>query len=533
MPFICDKCNFSTNSAVEYKRHLAEGNHNNLDPKLGIKNGIIGDTCNRKGLIISNGNNANSDKLKYEVNMPITLVEEASNLKQYSKVSNNNMLYRDFDLNKIEQNFSGSASSTPKPIHQNHKTDNETNNCNNLDMLTSVQKKQMCSITQSISSWSCNLCNVMCNSKEKYQEHVKGQKHMTRQAALYRYDPMTDIANNSSNNLISCKPSIEEQPTIEEPLVKVEDVKDNIFSPVFVTYKPTDADLNTWNRNQLYISQISAGSIVAYRCKLCNITCNSSEVLLAHFNGKNHLKNVNKLAIINGSSSSTFSNLQPVQKCFEGTDNRALNLTSNGTNNCNILLNKTQLTSVSNSNLLAKHTSVELKRLLDEGVMEHAQVGTQNGFICKACNLFCNSSDSAVDHINGRKHMRSYASHISKKSINRLPTLSLSDPTTIEVDEYELKFDQTRAVQILDYYWTQTFGMNSSPKYIEDSFGPAHEKEFKITVDLSDLGLNSEPGFGKSKRDAKRNACINACSKLDKLGLLRKAVPDYLYFQTN
>ena len=589
MPFTCNTCNYSTNSSSEYREHLKSSEHirkteakqkptsQTIQPPPTTTNASLSFIQHSNNTPISSLNIKNSEPIKH-----LNIQKHPTNLplndqiisKPFPTASNNNNTNpHQYTNSNTQLGYSNIPTSsnihyTPfyptqnyhpetKPVytdsrnylmggntriqepyhHQSHQyypndsrtnysssthSTHSTNSTNSYssqedDLISNFNGLNLSnnpSVSQHLNNWYCSLCSISCNSKEKYDEHVRGSKHQKKQKTFYQESAFTPYSSsNPIQNPIQSSTSPEElqrehTPPFSNP--QIPGVQNN-YPPK--AQSPTVPE--AFRIHAKYYSKTVVGTLEIYSCTLCNVDCNGPDVLLTHFNGKQHLKNVNREQI-----NAQYTSPPPTISSYS-------TYTSPPPSHPSSSVPSENYSKGTSPPFVDNVEQPSIQQLISEGVVTIQRIGKQDGYICTACDMFCNSVDALQDHIKGRKHIKSYASFLAKNLVQQPQTNQFIPINPTISDEPE--FDESRSVQILEYFWSQTFGQNMKPTYIETCYGPSHITSFRCEIDLSALKLTNQIGDGKTKKEAKKNACTKSCISLDQIGALKKAIPPYLY----
>lgn len=246
------------------------------------------------------------------------------------------------------------------------------------------------------------------------------------------------------------------------------------------------------------------GNMDIYICEHCSVYCNSSHTLENHMRGKNHLKNLNRIKNCGASFCEQKNNTKKI--CRE------------------------DISVVKTTDITVSPPCYEFMDQIKQKILYEKQIGKQKGYFCSVCDMFCNSIDSACDHIMGKKHVKKYASFCGKNLVQGNNQSVGCGEIDKQDTDYKNSFDESRSVQILEYCWEQCFGQHTKPVYIEKSYGPSHCMEFTCDIDMKVFGMPLIQGKGKTKKQAKKDACVLACQMLDKAKILKKAIQSDIFF---
>lgn len=409
-----------------------------------------------------------------------------------------------------------------------------------------IENRNLCEksndIKKYLNEWNCKLCQKTCNSKEKYIEHTKGTKHIMKQKELYSKN-LSEITPTKNSNMHY--PNHNNQITTNLKTNTAYSVTDRLSDNKITPNLKVDTDFSTINRSddkfmnnesyiynktnylgneheKNYIEIIKLGDTDVYTCKICSIYCNSMNCLETHVRGKQHIKNLERKKYSNN---------------IFHDNNTGIHIDNN---DCHNLNNENCTEDIKKTNNSVYH---KLGDYIKEGIICEQKIGRQMGYVCLACNIFCNAIDAVCDHIIGKKHIKNCSSYFGKNIALKKDQNYLEDNVTDvnntscdydinnkHEDSFNYEFDQTRCVQIFEYCLKQCFGQNIYPEYKEMSSGLAHCTEFVCEIDMCLFGIPSVRGQGKTKKEAKKMACLEACRILDKAGILKKTIPSYLYY---
>ncbi|KAI7745206.1 hypothetical protein M8C21_016627 [Ambrosia artemisiifolia] len=199
-------------------------------------------------------------------------------------------------------------------------------------------------------------------------------------------------------------------------------------------------------------------SILPFHCEVCNISCNTNDVLEAHKQGKKHVKSVKKLA----ESSANGQNMAPPPVASETLvgeltdtsasepmvlvpppiasetivgelENKTHRLLQNGATAetlvycdiCNVVCNNQE---VFKAHVAGKKHSAKsiVQQASTNGVFDAASDSSgslqkkPDTFPCEICNITCTGSELLKNHIAGKKHLKKV------KELGQLPILPLT-----------------------------------------------------------------------------------------------------------
>ncbi|KAI9174014.1 hypothetical protein LWI28_010328 [Acer negundo] len=283
----------------------------------------------------------------------------------------------------------------------------------------------------------CEVCKIDCNSKEVFEKHISGKKHLRNMQSHINSSAATlqnsySMVNNMSLpnqigglnvQMISGASSVAAGQELEKKKQKllssgatVDSVRvcticnvacngEEVFTKHLTGKKhATQASLMCLDGVGQYFAEIKAQNnsfwsgglkktkvVQSAWCEVCKINCNSNEVYVKHIQGKKHLKNQENLERIKNDTSTpaltvatTAANLM-IGPMENAKDNNSMDADSQK--------KRAALSQATVENLETK------KRKVMEGGAAAAHVR-----ICSVCNVVCNSQMVFNSHIDGQKH---------------------------------------------------------------------------------------------------------------------------------
>ncbi|KAL4566485.1 hypothetical protein LXL04_030601 [Taraxacum kok-saghyz] len=221
----------------------------------------------------------------------------------------------------------------------------------------------------------CEVCNITCNTKEVFEQHTRGKKHMKN---------MQKIAISS----------------VIGPKV----------TPVTATATATSVGELENKKHMLLQNGASAHSLLY--CQICNVVCNNQDALQAHLAGKKHSSKANLQL---GSTNDVFT---PTPQ-NHGPDYLRCDL-------CKI--------SCTSFELLNTHLSGKkhLKKLKESEQIPDSTEGkivishdTTNPISCQLCGISCNTLEMLKIHMSGKKHQKNLEK--SEKPVGPAPAPAPED----------------------------------------------------------------------------------------------------------
>ncbi|KAL9658616.1 hypothetical protein ABK040_006153 [Willaertia magna] len=328
------------------------------------------------------------------------------------------------------------------------------------------------------------------------------------------------------------------------------DELDKQFSNIKITNNNNNLNNNLNNNNtkkidnsdNAIIVEESQGDEFGFFCKACNVFCNSVESLEDHTQGRKHLKNIKIYTTLRAQQqlqnqqSSLFqlpSLITP--KDFTSTQQLASKLAESESvllskfhlNDGN--LNNNNLNYLSNNNF-SNNLNYNLNTGLNETYLNNKlQMPNVEPIVYKA---------TTATTIQQPPHPQMTTTIPTTLLTMKQPPIITSNnfipkmPITTTIEQQEIvDFDTDRSVQIMEYCLNQL--CNEKPEYETIASGPPHKKTFTCNIRMYIKGRSQLPihasGIALTKKDAKREAAIDACKKLKKLNVLN-IVPDYLYY---
>ncbi|CAL9103942.1 unnamed protein product [Musa textilis] len=245
----------------------------------------------------------------------------------------------------------------------------------------------------------CKLCNVVCNSDKVFASHLAGEKHIMKMSATGTKTKFKDLETKKSKVIqggvaaesvrvctlcdVVCNSDkvFASHLAGEKHIIKAQGRLSN--SPSMVSLNNAKPGNSTNETNfPACTSSMTSGSHAApwmvqpLYCEICNISCNSEDVLNKHKMGKKHKKNLEKLQET-FTEKPTNAQVVDVQMenpaAFEETDNKT-------------------------GPAFEQDLETKRRKVLEQGAAADAIRG------CYLCNVVCNSQKVFDIHIAGQKH---------------------------------------------------------------------------------------------------------------------------------
>ncbi|CAL9194380.1 unnamed protein product [Musa hybrid cultivar] len=232
----------------------------------------------------------------------------------------------------------------------------------------------------------CKLCNVVCNSDKVFASHLAGEKHIMKMSATGTKTKFKDLETKKSKVI---------QGGVAAESVRVCTLCDVVCNSdkAFASHLAGEKHVlkaqgrlsnspSMISPNETIFPACTSGSHTApwivqpLYCEICNISCNSEDVLNKHKMGKKHKKNLEKLqeTFTEKPTNDQVVDLQmenPV--VFEETENKT-------------------------GPALEQDLETKRRKVLEQGAAADAIRG------CYLCNVVCNSQKVLDIHIAGQKH---------------------------------------------------------------------------------------------------------------------------------
>lgn len=230
------------------------------------------------------------------------------------------------------------------------------------------------------SAW-CEVCKVCCDTKDVLDMHKLGKKH---QKNLEKLQEASMPAPGPASAPIV--PPGQEKLVIGPP-----------ENPAKVRVKKATGMLKN-----------SQKKVVKFvRCEVCNVTCDTKEILDVHISGKKHKKNLEKL---NGAAI-TVTAPAPVPAALPGSDNPAIGPSNNHPKKRRFSRQEPKMKAPESQE------DLDLKR---RKVMESGAAVTAVR-TCTICNVVCNSETVFKYHLAGQKHL-AVMKRLASSTITGIPT---------------------------------------------------------------------------------------------------------------
>ncbi|XP_076903663.1 uncharacterized protein LOC143558785 [Bidens hawaiensis] len=195
--------------------------------------------------------------------------------------------------------------------------------------------------------------------------------------------------------------------------------------------------------NTVFATTMQPENILPFYCEVCNISCNTNEVLDAHKRGKKHLKNEKKLA----EPSASAPQMVPPQSVasenlLDDLESKKLRLLQNGATPETLLLCEICNVICNNQDGFQKH--IASKKHYAKAIIQQANpiavfdttsassAASQkkpDTFPCGICKITCSSNELLKMHIAGKKHLKKV------KELGQIPNLPTNVVVKSESDE--------------------------------------------------------------------------------------------------
>ncbi|XP_076918564.1 uncharacterized protein LOC143579034 isoform X2 [Bidens hawaiensis] len=195
--------------------------------------------------------------------------------------------------------------------------------------------------------------------------------------------------------------------------------------------------------NAVFETTMQPENILPFHCEVCNISCNTKEVLDAHKRGKKHLKNEKKLA----EPSASAPQMVPPQSVgsenlLDDLESKKLRLLQNGATPETLLLCEICNVICNNQDGFQKH--ITSKKHSAKAIIQQANPNAvfdttsasstasqkkPDTFPCEICKITCSSNELLKMHIAGKKHLKKV------KELGQIPNLPTNVVVKSESDE--------------------------------------------------------------------------------------------------
>ncbi|KAI3673369.1 hypothetical protein L6452_39487 [Arctium lappa] len=229
-------------------------------------------------------------------------------------------------------------------------------------------------------------------------------------------------------------------------------------SGVWTQHMVNDVIITSWqaeNRSQ------PENSSQPMQCEVCNITCNSGDVLEKHKNGKKHLKNLQKLAI----TSLLAPQMPPpvASAPLVGVlENKKHKLLQNGASVdtliycdiCNVVCNNQDVftkhlagkkhsakvtAQLANVNEISNRTPECIPDAQPSNGGSQKKPDTLQPATCELCKITCTSNEGLSVHLTGKKHLKKLLESEQIPDPSLTPIASLGTPLMDNVESVEEK----------------------------------------------------------------------------------------------
>lgn len=306
------------------------------------------------------------------------------------------LTYENGSLPSTSLNSSGNSYGTSHPL------------VNNVTQIIPTQSK----VIQPV---RCVVCNIDCNSKDAFQKHISGKKHLRNLQNQHNPTAATLKKSCSTINKVSL-PSQELEMKRQKLLnggAAVDSVKFCTLCNIACNGQEAFNDHLSGKKHAAQAGLVSLGvdqyfaAIKAQNnnfwtrgakkpkvvqsawCEVCKINCNSNDVYVKHLQGKKHQKNLENLDKAKNSTSAPASLPAPAAtKPIIGPTEKPVTNNSNGVD-----VQKSQKRAATEEDLEMKK-----RKVVESGAVAGAVR------VCTICNVVCNSETVFTYHLAGQKH---------------------------------------------------------------------------------------------------------------------------------
>ncbi|XP_063709802.1 uncharacterized protein LOC134838242 [Culicoides brevitarsis] len=244
----------------------------------------------------------------------------------------------------------------------------------------------------------CKVCNITLTSKCVYEVHIRGKKHLRREADAKKY---------SCELCCTQLFTMEEQQAHNETEQHQESVK---VAEFFQKQRNEDPDVQKYKSKVAKQSgimtqaEIDALKVVPnehkYRCDLCNVNCNSPQMLQLHLSSKKHVKRSNDAKLNSKSNAVEYSCDVCQFLCYSAEEHERH---SNSDEHSKALADKYKAGTIQTP---AVPKEVEAALIPRDELDIVPERGADNvlWYNCAVCDVKTNSLDNHKMHINSKKH---------------------------------------------------------------------------------------------------------------------------------
>ncbi|KAF5807267.1 putative transcription factor C2H2 family [Helianthus annuus] len=175
-------------------------------------------------------------------------------------------------------------------------------------------------------------------------------------------------------------------------------------------------------------------NILPFQCEVCNISCDTKDVLEKHKQGKKHLKRMKRLADLSANPPNMVPPPVASETVVEELENKKQRLLKNGATAetllscdvCNVICNNQE--GFQQHVASKKHAAKSVIQLAStnavfDATSDSSGGGSQKklvGFPCEICKIVCTSGELLNTHIAGKKHLKKL------KELGQIPNLPLA-----------------------------------------------------------------------------------------------------------
>lgn len=306
------------------------------------------------------------------------------------------LTYENGSLPSTSLNSSGNSYGTSQPL------------VNNVTQSIPTQSK-------GIQPMRCVVCNIDCNSKDVFQKHISGKKHLRNLQS--QHNPTAATLKRSCNIINKGSLPSQELEMKRQKLLNggaaVDSVRVCTTCNIACNGQEAFNDHLSGKKHAAQARLISLGvgqhfaAIKAQNnsfwtrgakkpkvvqsawCEVCKINCNSNDVYVKHLQGKKHQKNLENLdKAKNGTSAPASLPAPAATKPIIGPTEKPMGNKSNGVD-----VQKSQQRAATEEDLETKK-----RKVVESGAVARAVR------VCTICNVVCNSETVFTYHLAGQKH---------------------------------------------------------------------------------------------------------------------------------
>lgn len=288
----------------------------------------------------------------------------------------------------------------------------------------------------------CELCNVVCNSKDVFDKHVTGKKHVKNLKAKNKPSTTNNISLAGQTSSVAGQPILGTSGVaagqgleVEKQIVQGLEVEKHIVlsggattdsARVCTICNVTCNSQEVFNEHiagkkhaiqagLIPVGAVKVNNLSSWKkrvkkakfvqsawCEVCKINCNSTEVYTKHLLGKKHLKNLEKSEKTKSDTCSSTSNTAEAKT--------------------NDIIGPAENPEANKGKRAASTENLETKK---QKVMEG---GSSAGAVkvCTICNVVCNSQTVYNSHVGGQKHAAMLKKHgeIRTATLNSQPVVT-------------------------------------------------------------------------------------------------------------